>query len=384
MFTGNSRESASHQPKVYIVIPNYQGWQDTLECLESIFKCHYSHYQVVVTDDHSSNGSLTCIQQWAKGESLLRPVVDQPITKPIPYVLYSNHEAAGGGSPEMENETLLAWSNAQPEPLPRPPGIAARMRYPLIFIENETTRGYAGNNNAALQYILAKGDSDYIWLLNNDTVIDGNSLTSLVQKAALCQRHGSKVGIIGSKIFHYHRPNILQGVGGVHNKWSGISNHLGEFEEDRGQYDHERVVDDIDYIMGAAMFVNSNFVKDVGLLSEDYFLYFEEYDWISRGKQRGWSIGYCWDSKVYHKEGGIIGSRTKGKDRSVMSDYYSIRSRILFTRKHFPLSLLTVYLSMVGVILNRLRRRQFRRISMVLKIVVESVFKTDFSSPGDY
>ena len=383
MFTGNPKESASPQAKVYIVIPNYQGWQDTLECLESIFRCRYSRYQVVVTDDHSSNGSLTHIQQWATGDSHLRPVVDQPITKPVPFVLYGNQEAACGGNPEME-KTRVAGNNRQCEPLPGPSKTAPRIHYPLILIQNETNRGYAGNNNAALRYVLAKGDSDYIWLLNNDTVIDVDSITNLVEKAASYQRRGSKVGIIGPKIFHYHRPDLLQGVGGVHKKWLGISNHLGEFEEDRGQYDHERVVDDIDYIMGAAMFVNSNFVKDVGLLSEDYFLYFEEYDWISRGKERGWTIGYCWDSKVYHKEGGIIGSSTKGKDRSAMSDYYSIRSRILFTRKHFPLSLLTVYLSMVGVILNRVRRRQFRRITMVLKIVVESLFKTDPSGRGDY
>ena len=366
MFTGNPKESASPQPKVYIVIPNYQGWQDTLECLESIFRCRYSRYQVVVTDDHSSNGSLTHIQQWAKGDSLLRPVVDQPSTKPIPFVLYGNQEATRGGDPEME-ETRVTGNN-----------------YPLILIQNETNRGYAGNNNVALEYVLAKGDSDYIWLLNSDTVIDGDSITNLVEKAALYQRRGCKVGIIGPKIFHYHGPNLLQGVGGVHKKWSGISHHLGEFEEDRGQYDHERVVDDIDYIMGAAMFVNTNFVKDVGLLSEDYFLYFEELDWISRGNKRGWTLGFCWDSKVYHKEGGTIGSSTKGKDRSVMSDYYSIRNRILFTRKYFPLCLLTVYPSMVGVLLNRARRRQFDRIPMVLKIVVESLFKTSVGGRGDY
>ncbi|HIP33256.1 MAG TPA: hypothetical protein EYG89_00650 [Bacteroidia bacterium] len=117
------------------------------------------------------------------------------------------------------------------------------------------------------------------------------------------------------------------------------------------------------------MLVSKGFIKEVGLMCEDYFLYFEELDWAIRGKKKGYQLGYCWESKVYHKEGGSIGSSSKGEEKSEIADYYGLRNRIVFTKKFYPKYLLSVYLGFIMVIWNRIRRGHFKRILKILKLI---------------
>jgi len=117
------------------------------------------------------------------------------------------------------------------------------------------------------------------------------------------------------------------------------------------------------------MFVSREFIEDVGFMFEDYFLYYEELDWILRGKRKGWQIGYCWDSVVYHKEGASIGSNIEGKKKSELADYYFFRNRIKFTKKFCPQFLITVYLGFIITVFNRIRRGQFRRLKLIWKVL---------------
>ena len=118
------------------------------------------------------------------------------------------------------------------------------------------------------------------------------------------------------------------------------------------------------------MFVSKEFIQDVGLMCEDYFLYFEELDWVLRGKVKGYKLGYYWKSIVHHKEGGTIGSSSKGNEKSELADYWFVRNRLFFTKKFYHKFLWLVYVSFVGVIFNRIIRFQFDRISMILKIIL--------------
>jgi len=355
-------------PKVYIVILNYNGWQDTIECLETVIRNNYLNYQVIVMDNNSPNNSMEYIKAWAEGKldvwvkpnHPLRHLSFPPVKKPIPYVYYTHEEAEKGGNIELE--TKLA------EKIPK--GITTK--YPLIFIQAGENLGFAGGNNIGIKYALAKNDFEYIWFLNNDTVIEKDTLSKMVQKFESYKKEGKKVGILGSKLLYYDRPNIIQGIGGIYNKWFAVAKHLGVFEEDKGQYDNEQILDKIDYVIGASMLVSKEFIKEVGLMCEDYFLYFEELDWTLRGKEKGYQLGYCWQSKVYHKEGGSIGSSSKGSDKSEIADYYGLRNRILFTKKFYPNYLWSVYLGFGVVILNRIKRKKTKSLLRILKYIFTS------------
>ncbi len=334
--------------KVYIIILNYNGWADTVECLESILRLDYPNYQAIVVDNNSSDDSMNCIKLWANGnldiwtkqDNLLRYLSVPPIQKPIQYMCYEKEK-------EYTNEDI---------------------RNPLILIQTDHNGGFAFGNNVGIKCALTKNDFKYVWILNNDTVVEKDSLTRLVEKAEEYKKQSKRVGLIGSKQLFYNSPKIINAVGNVYNKWFGTGKLYGSFEKDKGQYDDESILDKIDYIYGASMLVTEDFLKDVGLMCEDYFLYYEEPDWAFRGKKKGYDLGYCWQSKVYHKEGASIGSSSKVEDKSELSDYYGLKNRVVFTRKFFPNYLWSVYLGFTIVILNRIKRKQFGRIKIIWKI----------------
>jgi len=382
-------------PKVYIVILNYNGWADTIECLESVLRNDYPNYQVIVVDNNSPNNSMEYIKKWAEGkldvwvrsDHPLRHLSFPPVKKPIPYVYYGREEAEKGGNSDWENgliakslnskkgiDQVFSQSTNQPFNKSTIQPINYSTKYPLVLIQTGENLGYAGGNNVGIRYALAKNDFGYIWILNNDTVVEKNALSELVWKFEEYRRKKKKVGITGSKLLYYDRPEIIQGVGGIYNKWLAVNKHLGIFEKDRGQYDSEEVSKRMDYVIGASMLVSRDFIEEVGLMCEDYFLYFEEVDWAMRGKRKGYQLGYCWKSRIYHKEGRSIGTSSKGKERSEISDFYLTKNKILFTKKFFPKCILSVCLGLGVVAFNRIRRRQFNRIKLI-KVALEELWK---------
>jgi GT2 family glycosyltransferase len=118
------------------------------------------------------------------------------------------------------------------------------------------------------------------------------------------------------------------------------------------------------------MFVTHDFISKIGLLCEDYFLFFEEIDWTIRGKNKNFKIGFAPNSVVYHKEGTSTGSNNNPEDFSFFADYHINRSRIIFVRKYFPHLLPLLYFRFLFAILNRMKRRQFDRIGMLLRLLV--------------
>lgn len=317
--------------KNYIIIIHYKGINDTLNLLENLTTLDYPDFQVVFVNNNPSENLI---------EAFLNFFRDKKWNNGL----------------HLVEENILEFK-------------CDKFRYPIILI-NQDNKGYAGGVNAGLKYALSKNDFSYVWILNNDLILDIASLRELVNYAENVKKNGIKVGIIGSKLLYYWNPKILQGIGGKLNKYFALTKHIGGFEEDKGQYDKE--INNIDYIIGASMFVSKEFLLDVGLMDESYFLYFEDVDWSERAKRKGYKLLYCWKSKVYHKEGGSIGSSSKGEKKSELADYYGIRNRIVFTKKFYPKYLPFVYLSFLGVFLNRIKRKQFKRIPLVFKAIREA------------
>jgi hypothetical protein len=327
--------------KVYLIILNYNGWKDTIECLESVLKSNYSNYQIVVVDNNSPNNSMDYIINWSEGKqeivydenSQLKHLSQPLVSKPLEYICYTKQEALQGGDSQKET----AYKN------------------PLIFIQAGENGGFSAGNNIGIKYALARGDFEYIWLLNNDTVIESTTLSSLVDKSDYYKKTDNKVGLLGSKLRYYDNPLIIQAIGGKYNKWIGTSEHIGVSEMDYGQYNNEKIVDFIDYPVGASLFISKDFINDVGLMSEEYFLYYEELDWVLRGRKKEWKIGFCWESIVYHKEGSSIG--TQRIQRSALAEFYLFRNRLIFSKKFFKPYYCLVY---VRLFLTYLKRLLFR------------------------
>ena len=344
--------------KVYIILLNYNGWRDTQECLESLLRLEYSNYQIIVVDNHSTNHSMDHLLAWARGDEVssvdnlkLAHLSMPHLIKPVDFLLYDKKSALQGGCDAKE----------------------IKLNNPIIFIQSDQNNGFSAGNNIGIQYALAKGATDYIWLLNNDTVVQPDAVSELVKKAQYYKDKGRKVGVIGAKLMYYHQPELIQAVGGNYNKWFAAATHIGAFEKDLGQFDNEDVVQNINYPVGASMFVNIDFIKDVGLMCEDYFLYFEELDWVIRGKQKEWKVGYAWSAKVFHKEGASTGLSAEPSEGSELAEYFGLKNRLVFTRKFYPFLVFIVRISFILVVINRLKRKQFHKLPVILKLLFSRV-----------
>lgn len=322
-----------YTPKVYVIVLNYNGYKDTIECLESLLELDYANFQIIVVDNASKDNSIKKLTDWANSQRVL-------------FFSTNAMEISKKNSFEQNFSTNTK----------------------LIFIESNENNGYAAGNNIGINFAIDKDDFDYIWILNNDTVVDKYALKPLVFSA----NQNSKVGIWASKLLYYYSPNIIQNVGCTYNKWLCTSKQIGHLEEDKGQYDDDdRTTRKIDFVVGASSFLRKSFIHSVGLMCEEYFLYCEELDWALRGKAHGFGLGYVYESKVFHKEGGSIGSSTSDKkSRSKLSDYYGIRSKLILTQKFFPNYLPIAYLGILTIVVfSKIRYGQLDRIKMIMLLL---------------
>ncbi|RLD43324.1 MAG: glycosyltransferase family 2 protein [Bacteroidetes bacterium] len=194
-----------------------------------------------------------------------------------------------------------------------------KQRYPnIIFIQNPINYGFAAGNNFGL--MRAKGD--YIMLLNNDIEVPPNFMEPLVEKL----ESNSKIGAVSPKIKFYYQPDTIQYAGFTPiNNITMRNTAIGYRQKDTGQFEVDR---ETAYAHGAAMMVPMHIVKEVGLMSYIYFLYYEEADWCARIANAGYSMYYVHNSFVLHKE-----SVSTGK-LSSLKIYYLNRNRIVFMRRN--------------------------------------------------
>lgn len=195
-----------------------------------------------------------------------------------------------------------------------------KTKYPEIkLIKSNRNLGFAGGNNLGLKF--AKGN--YILFINNDVEVHPNFLEPLIHQLSLDE----KAIAVSPKINYFYQQDTIQYAGAqAVNPYTLKNKHRGTGEKDLGQYNKTEVTD---YAHGACMLVPRSTISKIGLMHEEYFLYYEEQDWCQRMNHSGGNIYYVYDSIVYHKE-----SISTGKN-SPLKTYYLNRNRILFARKNF-------------------------------------------------
>ena len=249
------------KPLVYVILLNWNGYQDTIECVESCRKLSYPNFRILIIDNGSTDNS----------EAILRE------------------------------------------------------RFPDIeLIQTGANLGFAGGNNIGARYANEHG-ADYVWLLNNDTVVDTEALSALVHVA-----EGDKtVGMVGSKIVYYDKPRQFWYAGAVlEPDRPYLLHHRGLNEEDRGQFNDTC---ETGYITGCSLLARRDMMDIVGLLDDDLFLYFEDADWSARARAKGWKLLYCPASLVHHKVSLSVGGAS-----SPALLYYTARNRLYFIKRNFP------------------------------------------------
>lgn len=295
--------------RVAIVVVNWNGWQDTIECMSAIVAGDALRIaDVWIVDNASSDGSIDRIAHWCEA-----PAADPAWCRP------DGVRHCGAGTVPVRYRRWRA--NGQPAPLM--PGVQVNL------VEAGANLGFAGGNNCG---IAAAGLNRYshFWLLNNDAVMASDALSHLIEHASASPR----TGMTGSTLCYYHDPTKVQALGGgSFDRATMRMSHVGEsLSVDRipsGFAEIEAIEARMSYVVGASMLVSTSFVRDVGTMQEDYFLYLEELDWAFRGRPR-YALGYAVRSRVYHKAGAST------RRRSEFSLGLLYRNQVKFASRFMP------------------------------------------------
>ena len=302
-----------------IILINYNGSADTVECLQSLRTSSNQHFNVFLIDNGSTLSTFEDYLIKIKNESkyFSKVFVITEYSQPDRTILVKKYFDSA-----IINQTQLTDTPVNSS---------------LILIFNNSNTGFAAANNTCIR-LAQKLKSKYYWLLNNDTIIEKNSLTALIHFSEKLNKKNIRLGLVGSKVLYYQKRNILQTVGGIFNPYTTRQYHKGLNETDNGQYDNYEV--SIDYPYGAAIFFDDRFLNEVGLLNEKYFLYYEELDWAVRAKRKKFESRFCFESKVYHKQGNATGKKMN-KSRSPFNTCLKSRNLLSFYAQHY-LALLPV------------------------------------------
>jgi GT2 family glycosyltransferase len=298
------------QPTVAILLLNWNGRRDTIECLESIARLEYSNYFIVLCDNASTDDSVASVRAWS--------------AKPI----------AELSRAEAERGTTRPASNG------------------MVLIHNGENLGFAAGNNVGLRYLVGQPDVDYVWLLNNDVIVDPKSLSELVR----CARSEPGIGAVGTTIFEYSEPTVVQAAGG------GVFSrrHFNPNLVTRPRRERDGRAPRLDFISGASMFVTTDALRQVGLIDEGFFIYCEDVDLSVRLRAAGATLVHAESAHIWHKGGSTFGHR------SLRHDYYTVRNTLALVRKHYPEMLpMTMGYLVYRAVAPKIVRRQGARLRAV-------------------
>jgi GT2 family glycosyltransferase len=297
--------------RVAVVVLNWNGWEDSLACLGSLTSSvKQGIARLIIVDNASTDGSADRIRDWLEANNC------------GPSDVYESDLVAGRAT---ENRTDSNY----------------------VLIRARRNGGYSVGNNLGIRWALKSIETEYVFLLNNDTVIDPDSIARL----AACADSDETIGIVGSTLVE--GPGSRRIAGG--NRFNLLLTTSTPVIAKSASRDVQ-----IDFVTGAAQFIRASSLRKVGILSEDYFLYFEELDLTRRITKAGYRIAWCPEATVYHTPGRSTGSRSPGnRKKSALAEYHSNLSCLIFMRKFHPrLFWIAGPIRFVLKMVNNLMRRQ--------------------------
>lgn len=267
-----------------IIILNWNRKKDTIECLKSLEKISLPKgfdTEIIVVDNASTDNSQNEIKK------------------------YLHH-----------TKNITGWN--------------------CELLENKKNLGFASGNNVGIKHAI-NHSTDYILILNNDTIVKENFLKEML----ICIQKDKRIGSVTPKIyfaqgyeFHKNRykkddlSKVIWSAGGVMD-WNNIYGlNRGVDEVDTGQYDKSDISD---FATGACVLLNAKAIKSIGDFDENYFLYMEDVDLSYRMKKNGWKIMFCPKAIIWHK---VAQSSGIGSD---LNDYFIARNRLIFGMSHASL-----------------------------------------------
>ncbi len=261
------------QPKLAIIILNWNNWNDTCECMASLLENTYQNFQIILLDNGSNDDSIKYIQSWAKGRQLISigPLKSVAKKYKVDFKKFSLNEI------QDKNYKLNT------------------LRTRLLIIENNENIGFARGCNTGIRYAL-RNHFENILLLNNDTTVDKKCIEILID----FNNNNKQYAVLSPKIYYYDKPNQIWNFGGKLTL-NGSRKYYCQNKIDTNNIKEE--VKEITFITGCALFARTEIFEKYGLLSEKFFFGEEDYEFSLRMKNLRIKMAAIASAKVYHKIG---------------------------------------------------------------------------------
>lgn len=265
------------KPYVVVVILAHNNYSDTKECLQSVLKVNYTPFSVLLVDNGSKDDTV------------------QRIAREFPSV---------------------------------------------HIIQTGQNLGVAGGFNAGIVSAIQDG-AEYIFILNNDTVIEPNIIHVLVEAA---QAHPD-YGILMPKILYYDNRDRIWSIGARYRLFPPAIVMLGLDKRDAPPYTESRL---LEYAPTCALFIPSHIFEQVGLLDDGYFFYYDDWDYSLRVRKAGYKIAYIPEAHLYHK----VSRTIQNKGKSPFFWYTWGRSGARFYRRHGRPAMLSAFIHLGYLVLR--------------------------------
>jgi GT2 family glycosyltransferase len=247
----------SPEPKVAFVVVNWNQVYLTDECLISLSRQNYQNFAIILVDNGSEDGSVKYL----------------------------------------------------------------RNKFPEVdIIENNRNMGVAAANNLGIFRALERG-ADYVFLLNNDTVVSPDMLSMLINLA----ESDTTIGITGPIMLYYDYPDVIWCSGSEINWKTGAPKLINNGQDIRSL---NTECMDVDFISSCAVCIKRLVFDEIGFMDERYFIYYDEVDWFARATSAGWRSVVVPCAKMWHKVSFTMG------ESSPLTDYYMVRNNFLFLWKN--------------------------------------------------
>ena len=246
--------------RVGIVICNYNKAEMVCSCIESVLESVYKDYELFVCDNASTDNSAELIDKRFSGK--------------------------------------------------------------VKLVINEVNKGGSGGFNAGLRKAL-ETDCEYLWLLDNDVLVDENALSELVNFLD----ENPDVGMAGSKIDNMENPDYVQNFG-----MTVDFERFGTVAKFRGCPEDGTLpaVTYSDAVPACSVLVRRSVTDIIGLLPEDNFLYWDDTEWGMLSNLAGFKVASVGKSLVLHSMG------AKREEITTFPTYYAFRNGIDFFMRFTP------------------------------------------------
>jgi GT2 family glycosyltransferase len=197
-----------------------------------------------------------------------------------------------------------------------------KIQYPQVkILQTGDNLGGAGGFRTGMRYALSQSNVQYVWLLDNDIVVEQDSLAPLVQVL----QENERAGAAGSQICMYDRPDTVQEVGANYTVWLGALKQHGSGGK---RLPVTTKPFEVDYLAACSVLIKKQCLEQTGVFG-DFFIFYDDMEWGLRAKKYGWQL-YAVPASVISHHYNMI------KPVVPWREYYRKRNRLAVIASYPP------------------------------------------------